>query len=199
MSSTRRQFLATASATVGSAAIGRAADVPQLEAGTAKVEITPPVGQPMGGFLSRLKVKGGACEDIHDPLFARVLFLQSGTTSLAIVTVDLLFFSSRRLIAEAKAKWNIDHVILSSTHTHAGPIPKTGGLPEWSNLNVNPQETLDFEAFSKDPWSFLSRLRAARSLRLSGRPWNRRYSYLYLSLQKGGSHPWSLQCLSLFL
>ena len=152
MNTTRRKFIAAASAVAGASVIGRAADEDALEAGTAKVEITPPLGQPMGGFLSRLKVKGGACEDIHDPLFARVLFLQSGTTSLAIVTVDLLFFSSHRLIAEAKSKWNIDHVILSSTHTHAGSIPKTGGMVEWSNLNVNPQETLDFEAFSKDPW-----------------------------------------------
>jgi len=25
-------------------------------------------------------------------------------------------------------------------------------MPEWSNLNVNPDEVLDFEAFSEDPW-----------------------------------------------
>ena len=157
MNLTRRELLAvaaTGAVTTGVSPVLTAysGDSDRLEAGMAKVEITPPLGQPMGGFLSRLKVNGGACLSIHDPLYARVLLLQSGETVIAIVTVDLLFFSSRRVVAEAKAKWNVDHVILSSTHTHAGPIPKTGGMPQWSNLNVNPQETLEFDAFSDDPW-----------------------------------------------
>jgi len=138
------------------AAIGfdtaRAADSSGLKAGTAKADITPPVGQPMGGFLGRLKKNNGACEGIHDRLYARVVVLDDGDTSVAIVAVDLLFFSSQRVVNQAKDKWNVDHVILSSTHTHAGPIPKTGGMVQWSNLNVNPAEVLDFEAFAEDPW-----------------------------------------------
>jgi hypothetical protein len=130
----------------------RAANSSGLKAGTAKADITPPVGQPMGGFLGRLKKNDGACEGIHDRLFARVVVLDDGDTSVAIVAVDLLFFSSQRVVNQAKDKWNVDHVILSSTHTHAGPIPKTGGMVQWSNLNVNPAEVLDFEAFAEDPW-----------------------------------------------
>lgn len=103
------------------AAIGfdtaHAADSGRLKAGTAKVDITPPVGQPMGGFLTRLRKNNGACEGIHDRLFARVVLLDDGDTSVAIVTVDLLFFSSRRVVTQAKNKWNVDHVILSSIHT----------------------------------------------------------------------------------
>jgi len=73
-----------------------------LRAGTAKADTTPPIGQPMGGFLDRLKKNGGACQGIHDPLFARVVVLENGDTSVAIVTVDLLFFSSRRVVTRAK-------------------------------------------------------------------------------------------------
>jgi len=92
------------------AAIGfdtaHAADSGRLKAGTAKVDITPPVGQPMGGFLARLKKNNEACEGIHDRLFARVVVLDDGDTSVAIVTMDLLFFSSRRVVTQAKDKWN---------------------------------------------------------------------------------------------
>lgn len=127
---------------------------PGLLAGLARVDITPPLGQPMGGFLDRLAGGKGGCEAVHDPLFARVLLLRTEETSIALVSIDLIMFSSAKVVEQAKERWNIDHVILCSSHTHAGPIPKTGGMVEWSNLNVNPQEVLDFEAFGDDPWFF---------------------------------------------
>jgi len=106
----------------------------------------------MGGYGDRFKEDNGASRGIHDPLFARVLVLKSADVSAAIVALDLLFFSSAKVVAEAKRKWGLDHVILSSTHTHSGPVPKTGGMTTWSDLNRSPAETLDFEAFSQDPW-----------------------------------------------
>lgn len=125
---------------------------PPLLAGLARVDITPPVGQPMGGFLDRLEVDQGRCHAIHDQLFARVLLLRTAETSVALVSVDLLMFSSEKVVRLAKQRWNIDHVILCSTHTHAGPIPNTGGMVTWSNLNVNPTEVINFNAFGDDPW-----------------------------------------------
>ena len=73
-----------------------------LYAGTAKADITPPIGQPMAGYFSRLQKDGGACRKIHDRLYARVVVLKSGKTSVAIAAVDLLLFSSQRVVRTAK-------------------------------------------------------------------------------------------------
>jgi hypothetical protein len=106
----------------------------------------------MGGFLDRLQGGKGGCVAVHDPLHARVLVLKSPQTSVAIVSIDLIMFSSARVVQQARARRQLDHVLLCSTHTHAGPIPRTGGMVQWSNLNVNPTEVLDFAAFAQDPW-----------------------------------------------
>jgi len=94
----------------------------RLYAGTAKVDITPPAGHFDG-------TRTITAEMIHDPLLARVVMLSDGRVSLAIVSLDLLLFSSKRVVTEAKRKWNVDHVILSSVHTHSGMNPRTGGTP----------------------------------------------------------------------
>lgn len=114
-----------------------------LSAGIAKVDITPDEA-----FISakgeswRLPdppaVAGGKKTppaNIHDPIFARVLVLKNAETSLAIVSLDLILFSSKKVITEAKAKWKVDHVILSSSHTHTSMIPRglcpTGAVRSW--------------------------------------------------------------------
>lgn len=89
----------------------------RLYAGTAKVDITPPRGIAMCGFGGR-----GSATGIHDPLFARVAVLKEGALSLAIVSSDLVWLYSNRIIEEAKRKWQVDYVILCGTHTHAGPM-----------------------------------------------------------------------------
>ena len=90
--------------------------VPQLSAGTAKVEITPSQESAVDLLGQRLSLR--------DPLYARVLVLKDENMSLAIVSVDLIVFASQKVITEAKSKWGVDHVILSATHTHAGPLYK---------------------------------------------------------------------------
>ena len=116
-------------------------------AGTAEVDITAPIGYPMGGYGAR---KEGA-KGIHDPLLARVVLLQTGDVSLALVAVDLVLFFSERILSEAKEKWDIDHVILSCTHTHAGPIPKAKGLLDLAEYSKDPEGLVDMDAISKDP------------------------------------------------
>ena len=106
-----------------------------LKAGTAKVDLTAPVGYPMGGYGARKGVSTG----IHDPNFARVVILKSGDISLALVSIDLVFFFSDRMVAEAKKKWDVDHVILSSTHTHSGGFPKVKNF-------------MDINGYFEDPW-----------------------------------------------
>ena len=122
---------------------------PRLRAGTAKVEITP-------SAESAVDILGKPLQ-LRDPLFARVLVLQSEQTSLAIVSVDALVFASPKVVAEAKAQWGVEHVILSATHTHAGMVPRgmviqPPAAPDWTRSGKAPADTLDWPGLSADPW-----------------------------------------------
>lgn len=121
----------------------------ELLAGTAKVEITPPAG-------SAVDLLGQPLEP-REPLHARVLVLKDKSTSIALVTLDLIVFSSRKVIESAKEKWGVEHVILSATHTHAGASPR--GLvikppmsPDWTRNGKDPGVAIDWDSLSSDPW-----------------------------------------------
>jgi hypothetical protein len=138
----------------------------RLYAGTSKVDITPDEA-----FIS---AKGESWRlpdppavpdgkktppaNIHDNIFARVLVLKNGNATLAIVSLDLIIFSSKKVIAEAKEKWKVDHVILSSSHTHASMIPRglcpTGAKQSWGwdYVQDDPGVTVDWPGLSEDPW-----------------------------------------------
>lgn len=87
-------------------------------AGTARVDITPPVGHAMGGYSDR---KGNGT-GTHDPLYSTVLVLQSGSNSLALVTADLRSFVSTRVGDEARRRFGVQTTIISVSHTHSGPL-----------------------------------------------------------------------------
>jgi hypothetical protein len=89
-----------------------------FQAGVARVDITPPVGHQMGGYSDR---KGNAT-GTHDPLYATVLLIESGGNSLALVTADLRSFVSTRVGDTARAKFGVKTTIISSSHTHSGPL-----------------------------------------------------------------------------
>ena len=131
---------------IGCSAYG-ADNVGLLHAGTAKVDITPAPGT--GVTLLRAKLAD------RDHLYARALVLKSDQTSVAIVSMDLILFSSAKVVAEAKAKWKVDHVILCSTHTHVGMVPEGlfigGGRGDWTR-GGDPATIIDWPALSKDPW-----------------------------------------------
>src|SRR5690242_18349556 len=76
-----------------------------LRAGLARVDITPPVGHAMGGYSDRTHGATGT----HDPLYATVLVLDSGATSLALVTCDLRSFVSTRVGELARQKFGVTH------------------------------------------------------------------------------------------
>ena len=50
----------------------------------------------------------------------------------------------------------VDHVILSSTHTHSGMSPKPliigGGQPDWTRHPGDLWECVDWKALSEDAW-----------------------------------------------
>lgn len=103
------------------AALAHAAP-PELRAGAYAIDVTPekfPVSV-NGGFADR---KGTSA---HDPLHARCLVLDDGTTKLALVVVDSCMIP-RELLDEAKKlaakKTGIPatNILVSATHTHTAP------------------------------------------------------------------------------
>ena len=93
-----------------------------MQAGFAEVEITPPVGVELSGYVARL----GPSIDVHDPLYARALVLDDGKRRAALVVCDLLGLGAsfiagvRREIGEAIGAAP-EAVMVTCTHTHAGP------------------------------------------------------------------------------
>jgi hypothetical protein len=97
-----------------------------LRAGAAAVDITPqqfPLNMP-GGFSPKPATKA------HDPLHARALVLDDGTTALAMVVVDNLgagpeVLDEAKAIASAKTSIPRNRILVSSTHTHTGSTLST--------------------------------------------------------------------------
>ena len=93
-----------------------------LQAGTAKVDITPKKPVRMAGYSSRT----GLSQDVHDPLSARAVVFENNDKRLVLVSSDLIGFYDGT--AEHIWKAIIDEfrlepseLFLSAIHTHAGP------------------------------------------------------------------------------
>ena len=94
------------------------AQAAEISAGASRVEITPPVGYPMGGYAAR----NGSSTRVHDPLYATALVLKTESIRIAIVSCDLRSFPSERIIAVARERKLADHVLIAVTHNHSGPM-----------------------------------------------------------------------------
>jgi len=102
-----------------------------LEAGAAEVAITPAVGTPLNGYGKRL---GRDSLKVHDPIWARCLYLDDGETALFLVCADLCLINrelrARVLeLAEVKRRVPRDHIILTATHTHSAQGAMIRALP----------------------------------------------------------------------
>lgn len=93
----------------------------QLYVGASAVEITPVNNEYIAGFQVGRKSDG-----VLDELFARTVVLSYNDTTIAMVSLDLIGFMNenvddiRYLVDKIKGN-NVDEIIVSSTHTHAGP------------------------------------------------------------------------------
>lgn len=93
-----------------------------LEAGAARVCITPPLGIRMQGYA----VRDHGAEGVHDDLYARVVVLRQGGVEAALVACDLchmpvaLADRMRALIAH-RCGIPAEHVMINCSHTHSGP------------------------------------------------------------------------------
>ena len=107
-----------------------------LKGGCAKVNITPPLGIPLIGSY------GKPSDDVLDELYAKALVLNDGRTTIAIVSVDLLYTPLEEItnpireIIEEKIGIPSQNVFICATHTHSGPevftrskVPREGRLP----------------------------------------------------------------------
>jgi hypothetical protein len=95
-----------------------AAELP-LQAGVARVDITPSTFGPMYGYSNR---RCGPATGTHDPLFAKALVLRAGESSVAIVTLDLGSIASDNLRRDVAARLGIPVLLLAASHTHSGPL-----------------------------------------------------------------------------
>lgn len=106
-----------------------------FRAGVTKVDITPPLGYEMWGYSDR----AGGATGVLDKLYARVLVLDDGQTSLALVTLDLgrTFGQDQMNYVRAKVRKSsgVAHVMFIASHTHAGPTIEEsypdGKVPDW--------------------------------------------------------------------
>lgn len=91
---------------------------------------------PLAGYAAR----EGVCLGVHDDLFARALVLEEEGEALVLVSVDLLALSDvfvQRVRQNIYARTGIPRrgIMVSATHTHAGPVT--------ISTFFNPGETLD--------------------------------------------------------
>ncbi len=91
----------------------------KLMAGTAKINITPRVKEPL-----------------HDSLYARSLVLDVNGERIAFVSVDQGIYTNDRLAKICKEKFGINTLLLSSSHTHSSPWNKDVVYIENKIINV---------------------------------------------------------------
>ena len=92
-----------------------------MKAGVAEVDITPPVGCWILGPVAQ-------STGVHDPLMARALVLDDGTTKVAILGIDLIGMGwelADELHALIHHAAGVDFVLLQFSHTHNAPFPPT--------------------------------------------------------------------------
>jgi neutral ceramidase len=95
-----------------------------LQAGFARVKITPPVGTPMTGFGDRDWDPKGS-RGVHDDLYARALYLFQGGQGVLIMGFDLLFFSrdeADRFKGAIGRRLDLPpgRILFNTSHTHTG-------------------------------------------------------------------------------
>lgn len=94
----------------------------KLRAAAAKVDLCPTPGVWLCGFSARVEASTGQ----HDSLCARALLLDDGATRVAIVSCDLIGYSSAQaweLRARIASRCSIPatNILICCTHTHSGP------------------------------------------------------------------------------
>ncbi len=100
-----------------------AEDAGTFQAGYAEGDITPPAGLPMWGYGAR---HAAAAKGAIDVLAARAGVIHAGDAKLAIMGLDLGRGPTTPMMDQirqaVKEQAGIDHVLISGSHTHHGPV-----------------------------------------------------------------------------
>ena len=101
-----------------------------LRIGAAAVKITPPLGVPLAGQYYDRGATG-----VHDDLFAKALVFEKSGVKVAIVACDLVDIGTDIVPAVRKMAGSMtgipeDHIMVSATHSHTGPV-----IPSPGNIN----------------------------------------------------------------
>ena len=108
---------------------------PALKVGVGKTEITPTEPMRLYGYASRTTPFVG----IFDPLFCRSVVFDDGASKAVIISLDSgtipLGDWRDRINAHLAEKYDIDHVFLTATHSHAAPKLGTHDQPiAWNEV-----------------------------------------------------------------
>ncbi len=93
-----------------------------MKLGTAQIDITPKPGGELSGFAARVQPSTG----LLDPLFAKALYIETKEAKLLWIHCDLIGFDRSMVLefrrwARERLGMSAHQVMLSATHTHAGP------------------------------------------------------------------------------
>ncbi len=97
-----------------------------LLAAAKEVDITPPVGTKLEGYIARKEKSRG----IHDPLMGAVLIIQYGDQTIVLISLDFLVINAAvvhniREAISSNLHIPANNILVACTHTHSGPA----GLP----------------------------------------------------------------------
>lgn len=130
---------------------GTAGGQEPLRVGVAEVDITPPVGYRVaGGYEERIS------NELHDPLLAKAIVLQQGSTRAALVLCDLCSIGRQvsdpvRHRASIRSGIPVEQIVIAATHTHGGPeyygtLRDVGHELAVEKHGHDPAETVDYPA-----------------------------------------------------
>ena len=102
----------------------------KFRAGVAQIDVTPTKPMPMWGYGARHDLLS---RGMRDPLYAKAVVIEAGDSRLAIVGLDLgrslgePHFS--RIREAVKKESHVDHIMMSGSHTHHGPVLELKDAP----------------------------------------------------------------------
>lgn len=104
----------------------RRRDVPTYLVGTARTEITPPVGGRLGGYGARQ----GVSDRVGGRLWATAFVFSDHSETICVVSCDLLYVTTDirdavRSTVTARTALAAGAIVLVATHTHSGPADLT--------------------------------------------------------------------------
>lgn len=135
-----RMFLLTALIVAGDPSSIFAAPVASasggdLRVGAARIDITP-------SNLTNLNSFGGNFSDVHDPIFARVLIVDNGASTVAFVALDLIEIGDTTKVRQRiqnELGIPVDHILITASHDHNAP--RAGSVTAGGLAHGNTPET----------------------------------------------------------